>query len=192
MNLGGLYHGVLNFEQARQYFERSLVFSRAQNNPIHLAEGLILVATLKSGRRHGTERVAEAQAIFRPHGDWMGVLYALAELARLAIWEGEYPLAQRCLNDIENLLSRGGRSDRIRARQCELGGRLAFWAGDLIEHASIWKKAPDEDDFKAAYAYLSLLVSPAKARALVKDLRSRAEVRIFEDLSRRSAMGGVN
>jgi hypothetical protein len=37
---------------------------------------------------------------------------------------------------------------------------------------SIWKKAPDEDDLKAAYAYLSLLMPPTQARALVKDLRA--------------------
>jgi hypothetical protein len=44
---------------------------------------------------------------------------------------------------------------------------------------SIWKKAPDEDDLKAAYAYLSLLIPPAKARALVKDLRA-AKHSIFQ------------
>ena len=35
----------------------------------------------------------------------------------------------------------------------------------------IWKKAPDEDDLKGAYAYLCLLMPPAKARALVKEMR---------------------
>jgi hypothetical protein len=36
---------------------------------------------------------------------------------------------------------------------------------------SIWKKAPDEDDFRAVYSCLCLLMPPAKARAMVKELR---------------------
>lgn len=52
----------------------------------------------------------------------------------------------------------------------------------------IWKKAPDEDDFKGAYAYLCLLMPPAKARATVERLHG-AERSVFQvkDLLRAAA-----
>jgi hypothetical protein len=51
----------------------------------------------------------------------------------------------------------------------------------------IWKKAPDEDDLKAAYSYLCLLMPPAKARTAVKELRA-AKRSVFQakDLLRAS------
>ena len=51
----------------------------------------------------------------------------------------------------------------------------------------IWKKAADEDDFRAAYAYLCLLMPPTKARALVKELRlAKRSVFQVKDLLRAS------
>jgi hypothetical protein len=44
---------------------------------------------------------------------------------------------------------------------------------------SMWKKVPEEDDLQAAFAYLSLLMQPEKARATVKKLIA-AERAVFQ------------
>jgi len=119
-----------NSKQAKHWHEHSLALSREQNNQIGVAEGLWRLALSEQNRLRRAELLAEAQATFRAHGDWIGAALALIDLHQVAVHQGDFQLAQRWLDEIKNLLGSSARSVRMRSALALETGRAALWAGD--------------------------------------------------------------
>lgn len=117
-------------KEAQQLYEGCLALSRARNDPIRAAEALYWLSYCESHRPRRVELLEEAQAIFRVHGHWVGLAFTLNELTKLAMWQGDYALARRWLNESLHHTRRSAALAGLLANEMQLSGRLTLREGD--------------------------------------------------------------
>ncbi|MGW8180348.1 MAG: hypothetical protein ACWGQW_16550, partial [bacterium] len=123
------------FDRANPYFQESLALSRVLEDPLMIAEVLAWLGAWEAADRtnyvQAMAHLEESELLFRGLGHLAGIATVLLVSAEVALWQGNYALARRKLDEClflqEQLGQRGSPQSMLWL------GRLHYWLGEYTQ-----------------------------------------------------------
>jgi predicted ATPase/DNA-binding SARP family transcriptional activator len=122
-------------DRAHPYFQESLALSRVLEDPLMTAEALAWLGAWEAGDRSNYAQamvhLEESERLLRGLGHLAGIVTVLRVSAQIPIWQGNYALARRKLD--ECLLQQQQLGQRTSPESLVWLGRLHYWLGEYTQ-----------------------------------------------------------